>query len=391
MKAPAEGIGAETTNAAERVVLIVDDEPVNLQVLVNHLSVAGYGVLTAGSAREALDVLKSKKIPDLVLLDVMMPEISGFDLCSMLRERFSHYELPIIIVTAKKGRDDIIRGLQAGADDYITKPFDRNELLLRVKNYLDLKTAAEERRELSLINHELTIARDIQRLLFVKQAPQVENISVHTLYRPVGTIGGDFYDFHVIDRDRMGILIADVAGHGVPAALIGAMLKAVFYMLKEDARNPSVLLQRINTIFCEHSYGLFISANYTVIDARAKRVISSNAGHWPPIIIERDGGGLRKIFSRGKVLGFDREAEYAEAEAEITGGDRIIFYTDGLVECRNPAGDLYGEENFYRALKDCRSLPAADFIDALYGEAVVWAGSDTMEDDISLILIDLLG
>ncbi len=388
------GIPEESPGAGrptEKIIMIVDDEPVNLQVLINHLSLAGYGILLAGNAGEAMKIIDSKKIPDLLLLDVMMPGISGFDLCVQLRSRFSRYDLPIIMLTARNSSDDILKGFEAGANDYITKPFDRRELLIRVKNYLDLKTAADERKELSLINQELSLARDIQRHLIVREMPRLDTITVKALYKPAGAIGGDFYDFHEIDKERLGIFIADVTGHGVPAALIGAMLKAVFSMLREDALIPSLLIQRINSIFCGHPYGLFISANYTLIDSREKKIISTNAGHWPPVIISNNGTGLRKVFNKGKVLGFDPDAVYSEVEADFNTGDRIVFFTDGLMESRDRSGVIYGEENFYSALDRLKHLEAGEFIDALYREVVTWAGSEHMNDDIAVIVADMEG
>jgi serine phosphatase RsbU (regulator of sigma subunit) len=160
-----------------------------------------------------------------------MPEISGFEVCKRIREKFSPHELPVVLLTAKNTREDIITGLSLGANDYITKPFDREELLARVKNYIALKKAAEEQKRFLILKQELEIAKSIQLTILPEKLPSIEKLTINAKYEPMMEIGGDFYDFIVLDEKRIGVLIADVTGHGVSAALIASMIKVALHCL----------------------------------------------------------------------------------------------------------------------------------------------------------------
>lgn len=373
-------------------ILIVDDEPINLQILINQLTKENYSVRFLSSGEESLSVIDAGEEFDLVLLDVMMPVISGFDVCSRIREKYSAHELPVVLLTAKNTKEDIIAGISLGANDYITKPFDREELLARVRNYISLKKAAEEQKKFIAVKQELEIARNIQLSILPGTLPQLEGLSIRAKYEPMMEVGGDFYDFLQIDDNRIGILIADVTGHGVAAALISSMVKIAFYMSHDRMDDPAALLSKINASLFEHIYGRFITAFYIFIDLKEMKAVFSNAAHWPIYIQNRYTGDLSELTIRGRLIGISREENYRNQSVNLAKGDRIVLYTDGLIEERDSKGVLLGEERFMDLIKESSSKQPSRLIDEVFITLYNWSGrfnSEGLEDDATMIVVDV--
>ncbi len=379
-------------NSGARSVLIVDDDPINLQVLINHLSVDGYNVESASSGMEALKLIESGIDVDLILLDVMMPEMSGFEVCKRVREKISFYQLPIILLTAKNTSEDMITGLSLGANDYITKPFDKDQLLARVRNYVSLKKAIEEQNALIAIRQELDIARNIQLSILPETLPELEGLSIKAKYEPMSEIGGDFYDFHQFDEKRIGVFIADVTGHGVPAALISTMIKIAFTTSTGRLKDPAALLEGINRALFHNLSGRYITAFYTYIDLDEMTITFSNAAHWPMYLLKKNGE-LVHLKIKGRLIGLMEDTGYSNVTIPIENGDRLVFFTDGLIEERDNSGEIYGEEKLESLLLKLRDLPPARVIDECFMDIYSWSGSyntEGFEDDATMIVVDIL-
>ena len=383
--------GNETALAGARI-LVVDDEPVNLQILLNQLAKENYSVKFLTGGEEALSVIESGEEFDLVLLDVMMPVISGFDVCKKIREKYSAHELPVVLLTAKNTREDILAGLSTGANDYITKPFDREELLARVKNYISLKKAAEEQKKFIALKQELEIARSIQLSILPENPPRMKGLEINARYEPMMEVGGDFYDFFQVDENRIGILIADVTGHGVSAALISSMVKIAFYMSQDCIDNPAAVLARINSSLIDHIYGRFITAFYIFIDLKEMKAVFSNAAHWPMYIQNRQTGESSELTVRGRLIGITKNENYKNLEVGLKKGDRIILFTDGIIEERNSIGELFGEQRFMDMIKQHSSGLPSGLIDVVFERVNSWSGnfsSEGLEDDVTMIVADI--
>jgi len=373
-------------------ILIVDDEPVNLQILINQLTKEKYSVKFLTSGEEAIESIESGEEFDLVLLDVMMPVISGFDVCKKIREKYSAHELPVVLLTAKNTKEDIIAGISMGANDYITKPFDREELLARVRNYISLKKAAEEQKKFIAVKQELEIARNIQLSILPGTLPQMDGLSIKAKYEPMMEVGGDFYDFLQIDEHRIGILIADVTGHGVAAALISSMVKIAFYMSHDRIDDPAALLSKINASLFEHIYGRFITAFYIFIDMKEMKAVFSNAAHWPIYIQNRHSGEISEHTIRGRLIGINREENYRNHTVNLKNGDRLILYTDGIIEERDKTGELLGEDRFVEMISENSSNQPSRLIDEVFMNLYNWSGSFNsagLEDDATMIVVDI--
>ncbi len=375
----------------DAVILVVDDEPVNVQVLVNILGLEGYHVLTASSGMEAIATIMEKCVPDIVLLDIMMPRMTGYHVCGIIREKHSLYELPVLMLTVKNQINDIVSGFEAGANDYLAKPFDRRELLARVDTLLTLKRAVRHHNRLERIQQELDIARRIQEAILPEGPPSPAGLSIGVCYRPMDSVGGDFYDFHQTMDGGIGIIIADVSGHGVPAALIASMVKIAFYMQAHLADSPAILLKNIHSALYGKCETQFITASYVYVDVAGSRILNANAGHFPLLIYRPSENRIISVKGKGRIIGFAPTADFEVIEAAIQPGDRIILYTDCIIECRNLTGELFGEDQFIRIIREGAGMNAVSFAESVPDLLSQWSGNRGLfDDDLTLVVIDVL-
>jgi len=383
-------IGADSASGAR--VMIVDDDIINLQLLLNQLTREGYFVSSFTDGEKALESLGSGTKYDIILLDVMMPVISGYEVCRKVREKFTALELPVIMLTARNTSQDIITGISLGANDYITKPFDRDVLLARVKSYISLKKAVEEQAKFIEVKQELEIAKKIQLAILPHTLPQFSGLSIDARYEPMMEIGGDFYDFLRMDNKRFGLLIADVTGHGVSAALISSMVKIAYYMSFDSLTDPAGLLEKMNVSLIDHIYGRFITAFYAFIDLQEMKMTFSNAAHWPLYIQNRENGEIRELTVRGRLIGLNREEKFRNITVDISSGDRLIFFTDGIVEEVNKNGELLDEENLKKIISDNPMLPPDKLLDAVFNSLYIWSADyreSGLKDDATMVIIDI--
>jgi sigma-B regulation protein RsbU (phosphoserine phosphatase) len=247
---------------------------------------------------------------------------------------------------------------------------------------------ASERRLLSIEN-ELAIARDIQRSILPCGSPQVRSLRITTAYRPMTAVAGDFYEFVPIDQFRVGFLVADVSGHGVPAALIAAMIKVAMRSVVPCAQDPRAVLLGLNRVLYGQLHDQFVTASYLLIDTENGKAMYSAAGH-PPLLRWRRGR-LQRIESNGIVFGLAPDPEYPVCEMSIAPGDRFLLFTDGVIEPENARGDAFGAWKLEEVVRRNQSQPPAELADQLLSEIGQWQpSSTTQQDDITLIVIDVV-
>lgn len=370
-------------------ILIVDDDPVNLQVLKNHLKLHNYQYSEAHNGTEALQLFQSGQNYDLILLDVMMPGISGYDVCEILRKNHSASELPVILLTARSRLPDMLTGFKSGANDFLAKPFDPRELMARVRTMVQFKEAAASQSDLAAIQNELEIARSIQQSLLPAQIPDIPGMQIKVRYRSMENVGGDFYDFRP-DRHGIGILIADVSGHGVPAALIVSIVKIAFWLQKKRLPEPAELFTRMNEILFGNIGYEFVTACYAFIDPVQKKLITGNAGHPPLLIYRKSKKELIQLRPYGRLLGIMPDGSYKNEAIDLEKGDRIVLYTDGVYEAPNPHEEQFGTSRLQAYLMEQDHLNATDFVDGLIHTVIRWCGgSENIDDDIAIVVVDI--
>lgn len=255
-----------------------------------------------------------------------------------------------------------------------------------------LRTYSNEQRLLS-IQRELEVARQIQSSILPKEVPRLAGLEIAATYVPMSAVAGDFYDFIVVDDRRLGILVADVTGHGVPAALIASMLKGALAAQSVHAADPGEMLRGLNHALCGKFEAHFVSACYLYADIR-KRTLRYAAGGHPPLLFGSPGSGRKAVFreiqSNGLLLGVSEDATYSTVELPVGAGDRCVLYTDGVVEAQNAAQEEFGSSRLLRLLEDRSNLGVAAQVAELLNELDRWCGapnSRAHEDDITVIAL----
>jgi sigma-B regulation protein RsbU (phosphoserine phosphatase) len=262
--------------------------------------------------------------------------------------------------------------------------------LLFSLGYVAAQKALAGERRLHSIENELVIAQEIQASILPSKNPEVRNLRVAAVYRPMTAVAGDFYDFLVVDENRIGFLVADVTGHGVPAALIASMIKVAIQSVTACADDPGQVLTGLNRILFAQLRAQLVSAAYLWVDTEKRKALYSAAGH-PPLLHSR-GGKLERIESNGLLLGVLAEAEYPVWEVGIRAEDRFVMYTDGVSEPENGSGEAFGENRLEQVVCGNALMPPSELLDEMLREIRKWRPvRGEQKDDITLVAVDVLG
>ena len=375
-------------NAQVKTVLLVDDEPANIQI-VNSILKDTYKTRIATTGAKALELASQEPAPDLILLDVMMPEMDGYEVCSRLKSADHTRDIPVIFLTGQTEIEDETKGFNVGAVDYIHKPFSPAVVQARVHTHLVLRgIRAQLASQLQTIQSEMNTARQIQLSILPREIPAIKGLDISARYLPMTSVAGDFYDFIAIDEKRIGILVADVSGHGMPAALISSMLKIALDGQTKHATDPARVLDGLNRALCGKFQGHFVTAVYVVVDTERQCILYAGAGHPPLILMDHSTGEAHDFLESGLFLGYFPDASYTAMEIPFKAGDCGVLYTDGIPEMTDPSDEQFGLERLKQFLQDNHDLSAGQFVDALLDELSRWsdlASGREAEDDITLL------
>jgi phosphoserine phosphatase RsbU/P len=374
----------------KKTVLLVDDAPANIQV-VNSILKDSYRIRVATNGAKALELARATPAPDLILLDIVMPEMDGYEVCSRLKAAPETQDIPVIFLTGKTETDDETKGFEVGAVDYIHKPFSPPIVKARVQTHLVLRGIREQlAQQLQTIRSELETARKIQLSILPREVPQIVGLDVAARYVPMTAVAGDFYDFITVDEKRLGILVADVSGHGMPAALISSMLKIALAAQSTQARDPAAVLSGLNQALCGKFQGHYVTAAYALVDMEKRTIRYAGAGHPPLVLRDRLAGTTREITENGLFLGFFPKATYTAVEMPFCEGDWVVLYTDGVLEATDRSKQEFGADRLKLFLEGNRNLGVDQFVDGLLAELSRWsdhASGREPEDDITILAI----
>jgi serine phosphatase RsbU (regulator of sigma subunit) len=377
-------------NAEAKTVLLVDDAPANLQV-VNSILKGTYKIQIATSGEKALKIAHQNPAPDLILLDVMMPEMDGYEVCSRLKSGADTRDIPVIFLTGQTETNDETKGFEVGAVDYIHKPFSPAVVKARVHTHLVLRGIREQLAgQLLTIQQEMETARQIQLSILPREIPSLQGLDIAARYIPMTSVAGDFYDFIVIDEKRIGILVADVSGHGMPAALISSMLKIALSAQTSCASDPARVLAGLNQALYGKFQGHFVTAAYILVDTEKRSISYAGAGHPPLIVRDNSLGETRECLENGLFLGFFPDATYASIEIPFREGDWGVLYTDGILETTNLSEEQFGVDRLKLFLQSHHDLSACQFVDGVLDELSLWSDTDSgrePKDDITLLAV----
>ena len=380
-----------TLPLAQKTILIVDDTPINIGVISGALK-DSFATKVATSGEKALAIASGKEKPDLILLDILMPEMDGYEVCRRLKADPDTRDIPVIFLTSQTEAEDETKGFEVGAVDYIHKPFSPAVVKARVRTHLMLREAhAVIAQQLVEINTELEMARQIQLSILPRSTPKITGMDIVARYIPMTSVAGDFYDFIVVDERHVGILIADVSGHGLPAALIASMLQVALTAQARHVSEPGKVLAGLNQALCGKFQHNFVTAAYVYVDLEKNIMNYGGAGHPPLLLWRKSTGSSSQLIENGLVMGQFEEATYDSLQIPIEPGDRFFLYTDGILETCNPAQEEFGTDRFMQFMDTNNKLPAGPFADALLLELARWLEQPPGEghkDDISLLAVD---
>jgi phosphoserine phosphatase RsbU/P len=379
-----------TAEIEKKIVLVVDDAPANIRV-VNEILRSSYKVRVATDGAKALEMAAVAPAPDLILLDVVMPGMDGYEVCSRLKADPGTQDIPVIFLTGQTETTDETRGFEVGAVDYIHKPFSPAVVAARVQTHLALRETRQQlARQLMAIREELETARQIQLSILPREIPEIAGLDIAARYIPMSSVAGDFYDFMVVDEQRIGILIADVSGHGMPAALVASMLKIAFAAQAAHALDPVRVLSGLNQALCGKFQGHYVTAAYALIDTGKQTLCYAGAGHPPLLLRETASGKVNSVLENGLFLGCFPNATYSAVETPFRKDDWIVLYTDGVTEMNSASEEEFGEAGLRTFLEGHPTGKAAQFIDGLLDRLSSWTGrasGQDPEDDVTVLAI----
>lgn len=370
-------------------ILIIDDESIIRRYIKDCLTEVGYTTIEAEDGFRGSD-LAVKEMPDLILLDIKMPGRDGYETCKAIKEVESLRNIPIIFSTSISESNSIVECFRVGASDYLMKPFELVELLARVETHIKLKTQQEEViQKNKIIARELEMASSFQQSLLPDQFPVSCKIRCATRLIPAIQVAGDFYDFIDLGDGSVGIVIADVSGHGVYSAMIAAMLKIDFLAFSTADRMPADVLGMVNMHLCEILKNeAFSTAFYGILNTREQTLSYSIAGHPPPLFYRDKGENITTFFHGGLPLGVLQEFRYENREIPIHHLDRLLLYTDGVTEAVNEKKEIFSEERLRESLFKNIHQPVEEIDRAIYDDITAFTGGNPIEDDLTMIIIE---
>jgi len=384
MAYPIQSCPADSARAGR--VLVADDQPHVLDALQLLLKSHGYATEVVTHPARVLQALQSREF-DVVLMDLNYTRDTtaggeGLELVSQIR--LIDENLPLVVMTAWSSVDLAVEAMRRGASDFVQKPWHNRQLLEK------LETQVERCRSLRLAQRqradERQDAREIQNHLLPKSMPQVKDYEIAGMTQPVRFVGGDYYDVVRISETQTVLCIADVAGKGMPAALLMSSLQAALKPLMWDIRSPREVCHRLNRMLCEIApVGKFISFFYGVLDSQDHRLTYCNAGHNPPLVV-RGNGVSSELNAAGAVLGQFPDWVYEQSDVQLHPGDTVMLFTDGLVEACNRDDEEFGEERLVGIARENRG-GRADDLERLVIQAALEHCGGHFQDDASLIVL----
>ena len=374
-------------------ILIVDDTEMNLRILISALGDV-YDVSVATDGFSAFELLE-EELPDLILLDIMMPGMNGYEVCERLKADPRTAYIPIIFLTALTEIKAKSKGFEVGAVDYITKPFDIVEVKARVnthvlmqRNLAELKKAHDaielQRKRMQL---ELDLGMKIQNNMLPIAFPENKEFGLAAYLKPAKELGGDFYDFFFIDDEHLCFCVGDVSGKGVPAALFMAVSKTLIKSSATSELSPSKILQKVNCeISRDNEAMMFVSLFIGVLNIPTGEVLFSNGGHNSPFAVKSDGSVEEINEKHGMVLGFSGAMKYKEGRLLLGRGDSIVLYSDGITEAVNTKGEFYNESGLADSLLVEQSS-VCEMLQNVLAKLDRFVGSAEQSDDITALIL----
>jgi len=380
-------------------ILIAEDDVVTQKMLASLLTRWDFTVSTADTGTEAWEMLTAADSPNLVLLDWQMPGLDGVDICRLLRQQQELCHKYVILLTSRSDTDDVINGLQAGADDYLTKPFNKRELQARIsvgRRTLELQMHLTQ----SLQTIEDTMQRLQATFLWGHTVEDIDGCTVALESIAHGKADGDFYECYRISPSQFDLVVGDVMGKGMIAALLGAAathsMTRGYHELLIAAHgaswpSPQALVQHLSEEISRELYDMdsFLTLFYCRFDFDNMQVTFVDCGHPCPLVYNPRSRTHRQLSGNNSPIGFVKQDHLLEEIAPITPGDIVLFYSDGISEARNAVGELYGEERLRELLAQQADQAPREILAAINQDCRAFVGSMGFNDDATCIVVQV--
>ena len=388
------------TDAPSPALLVVDDNDDNRFTLTRRLAREGYTNLSSAvNGREALEKLRAETF-DLVLLDVMMPEMNGYEVLEHMSADARLREIPVIMISALDQVDSVVRCIELGAEDYLTKPFNPVLLRARVGASLEKKRLHDEvSASLARLARELDAARTLQLGMLPRAFPQwspAQPVHVHALMEPAREVGGDLYDCFSVDARTFCFLVGDVSDKGAPAAMFMARTRSLVRMAvdlcgrlaPDEARSPAAIATTVNAeLYQNNDARMFVTLFLGFLDTTSGTLTCVNAGHPPPFVLPATGEIMRCRSAPQIPLGIRRAVQYRDDRIPLSASDLVFVYSDGVPEATNPAGELLGFERMAARLTAHRSDSPQSLVTVMKAEVDGFAASAPKADDVTMLAL----
>ena len=376
--------------AAKGDILVVDDTPANLRLLSSMLIEQGYKVRSVINGQMALTATGAAA-PDLILLDINMPEMNGYEVCERLKADEHTRDIPIVFISALDATQDKVKAFAVGGMDYITKPFQIEEVLARVETHLALRKLQKKLQDTNRrFEQELALAGRVQANFLTSEIPEMPGWQLSVTLKPARETSGDFYDINPLSGGQLGLLVADVAGKGVGAALYMALNWSLLRTyVPEYPAQPELVYEAVNRrILRDTQAEMFVTAFYGILDPATGRLVYANAGHNPPFLISaQKGGDVQKLAATGKPLGMFEDETWQQGIVQLAPGDVLVSYTDGVTEAQNAEDSLFGEERLLSCVRANVGQSATDIRDAIIKDVYKHMGYAPQYDDVTLLML----
>ncbi|GAC1431811.1 MAG: SpoIIE family protein phosphatase [Thermoanaerobaculia bacterium] len=366
-------------------ILLIDDNANDLGVTRRFLERGGYDVMTAQSGEEGLR-LAAQNLPDAIIVDYRMPVMDGFEVSRRIKGDPQVQTIPILMLTGADSPQSIVDGLTAGADDYVTKGSDTEVLLARLRALLRVKASQDALRRMNQqMRRDLDIARRVQEALVPSGSFRTPHVEIRSAYMPSATLSGDFYDYFSL-ADSMYLFVADVSGHGLPAAILVSLLKSYIHTESDPDRSLAEFMSRLNDFLFSVSLPTqFATAQLFRIDA-AGNLIYSNAAH-PPFLLHRAGrNDTLTVEQPGNLLGAMPHMDFEEYHLTVSPGDTLFVYTDGLTDQRNAQGEFYSIDRVTALLDKSNDSDLTTLYNSIYSDVSGFSATEDFRDDIAFVV-----
>ena len=380
-------------------ILSVDDEQqmasLMRQFFRRKIRSGEYEFLFAYNGREALELMAQRPDIEIILSDINMPVMDGLTLLSKIHEKKNPAQR-VIMVSAYDDMRNIREAMNHGAFDFATKPIDMEDLSLTIEKAIAeieyVRKAQQEHDQLESLKSDLTVARDLQQYILPQTFPPFPEacgkIDIAASMKAAKNIGGDFYDFFRLDSDRIALVIADVCGKGIPAALFMAVSRTVIRSKGTVDASAAECMQESNKLLSAYSVdAMFVTVFYAIYDLNTGLLTYSNAGHTYPYLIKSDGSTEQIPSTRSPLLGLFAGAQYKEDSIQLNHGDMLFMYTDGVSEAMNPDREEFGTERLAGILGGCKDCRCQEVIEMVNQGISDFVRDAEQSDDITMLVV----